>query len=161
MVVRERRRLPRAASEERRLTVGRPVVWSHLMCESCGVIFRVKPCMVRRGRRFCSVTCRHLLCPPPSQFGNRHAWKGNDAGRNAMHYRARLLTESIPTCQRCGSRAQLTHHIDENPWNNTPENLERLCRRCHIAHHRAALDRGRSQRVKASKTPADTAVGGA
>jgi hypothetical protein len=57
----------------------------------------------------------------------------------AMYYRARQLTADVRDCQRCDAAAQVTHHRDENPRNNTPTNLERLCRPCHVAHHRAQV----------------------
>jgi hypothetical protein len=46
---------------------------------------------------------------------------------------------AIDRCKRCEAQAEVTHHIDENPWNNAPSNLERLCRSCHIEHHRPGL----------------------
>ena len=44
-------------------------------------------------------------------------------------------------CQRCGRYVGLTrnaevHHRDHDPGNNAERNLETLCKRCHIAHHR-------------------------
>ena len=40
-------------------------------------------------------------------------------------------------CERCGSTRNVdVHHKDRNHLNNTPENLELLCRSCHMKEHR-------------------------
>jgi hypothetical protein len=39
-------------------------------------------------------------------------------------------------CNRCAEPAVLTHHKDENRYNNEDSNLEALCKRCHQIHHR-------------------------
>lgn len=121
--------------------MGRPVVWTTLVCPQCGATFTTKPCKARHGRRFCSVACRSQAHPPPVKRGNQHAFRGDQAKRMALYYRARQLTKHIPQCNRCDAPAQVTHHRDENWRNNALENLERLCRRCHVAHHEPALDR--------------------
>lgn len=126
--------------------MARPVVWAPLRCPQCQCEFQVKPCDVRAGRRFCSVTCRTLACPPPRRPGNQHAFRGDAAGRQAMHYRARQLTKGTDVCQRCPRAAQVTHHRDGNPRNNALSNLERLCRRCHVNHHRADLQQARERK---------------
>ena len=50
-----------------------------------------------------------------------------------------LLEESgknLYVCERCGRSAKCqVHHKDGNPWNNTPNNLVVLCRRCHEEIH--------------------------
>lgn len=52
-------------------------------------------------------------------------------------YRAIKLREE---CERCGSTSHLlTHHKDEDRYNNAPENLECLCKKCHQNHHRKPL----------------------
>ncbi|MGR2681598.1 HNH endonuclease signature motif containing protein [Chromobacterium haemolyticum] len=39
-------------------------------------------------------------------------------------------------CERCGSTETLQrHHKDRNPANNSPENVEILCLKCHKADH--------------------------
>ena len=60
------------------------------------------------------------------------AWKGDnvknvDAGRK----RARKLFD-LSLCNKCGKSGIDRHHKDGNPLNNTPENVEILCRRCHM-----------------------------
>ena len=39
------------------------------------------------------------------------------------------------TCQRCGGRAVMVHHADQNPANNDPSNLMPMCRDCHETFH--------------------------
>lgn len=122
--------------------MGRHVVWTSLVCERCQQPFRVKPCQAP-GRRFCSAMCRSLALPPPKMFGNQHASKGDQAGKMAMHYRARKAMATVALCNRCPVPAEVVHHRDENPRNNDPANLERLCRPCHINHHRPQLEAGK------------------
>jgi hypothetical protein len=48
-------------------------------------------------------------------------------------------------CERCASKSNLVvHHRDRNRQNNTLDNLETLCRLCHIQEHRE--DVAKSQR---------------
>ena len=43
-------------------------------------------------------------------------------------------------CQRCGMYGRLeVHHRDGDPGLNTLDNLETLCRSCHIRHHAPAV----------------------
>lgn len=40
------------------------------------------------------------------------------------------------SCENCGSASQLgVHHKDEDRTNNSPENLQTLCAKCHTSHH--------------------------
>lgn len=53
-----------------------------------------------------------------------------------VHYHARNL---LPNgfCEICGSEKNVdVHHKDSNPQNNNPDNLQRLCRSCHMKVHR-------------------------
>ncbi len=52
------------------------------------------------------------------------------------HYHARKICPKGP-CVTCGKSGRTdVHHKDENWRNNSPENLARLCRSCHIKAHR-------------------------
>lgn len=66
-------------------------------------------------------------------IGNKNAWKGEAAGRWAMHKRAAKHRKE--NCERCGAPGQVVHHRDENPANNADDNFETLCRACHLLHH--------------------------
>ena len=51
--------------------------------------------------------------------------------------RRRLNHERGSLCQACqSSKADVIHHIDENPQNNSLENLQLLCSDCHRAVHK-------------------------
>jgi len=56
--------------------------------------------------------------------------------------RARKILEALspPRCAICGrvpeERLVEVHHLDDNPWNNNPDNLQWLCRGCHTREHR-------------------------
>ena len=65
-----------------------------------------------------------------------------DAGWYASHNSARNINRLIKnnnadTCEICGKIGKMDiHHIDENPQNNNPDNLQVLCRSCHMKIHR-------------------------
>lgn len=53
------------------------------------------------------------------------------------HYHARKISPPGP-CIKCGFMGQTDVHHKDGDWqNNSPENLERLCRSCHIREHRS------------------------
>ncbi len=76
-------------------------------------------------RKFCSISCsvsHQHATPAPSPAASRK--------------RAQLLKE--PWCDACGTTSNLdAHHIDQNPMNNAPENIQTLCGRCHGFWHGA------------------------
>ena len=51
-------------------------------------------------------------------------------------YREAQKRFQLGTCELCGLvPANQRHHVDRNPLNNSPENVKRLCQRCHIFVH--------------------------
>lgn len=40
------------------------------------------------------------------------------------------------SCEKCGSKTEIIHHIDGNSNNNAPENLMPLCIACHAEIHK-------------------------
>lgn len=67
-------------------------------------------------RRWCSLKCRRVERPPQGPVAYRQFLK--------------------PSCEKCNSENHLlVHHKDENRQNNSPGNLETLCRACHQAEH--------------------------
>ena len=110
---------------------------------------------MQTGRRHCSVAgCRELVSfgrcaaheaqylakrqrypdtrPPASKRGYGAAWT---ARRASM-----LARPEHQLCARCYSRgrvvsADVVHHVDHDQHNNSPENLQALCRTCHEVHH--------------------------
>ncbi len=52
--------------------------------------------------------------------------------------RRRAMERENFTCQYCGHRAekyQIAHHLDENPKNNSLENLSVICQVCNLVMH--------------------------
>ncbi len=70
-------------------------------------------------------------------------WKGGPKARHRLRYRdikAQALERDSYRCMRCKSREQLVvHHIvsekDRPDLLHDLENLETLCRACHMRHH--------------------------
>ncbi len=79
-------------------------------------------------RKFCSRSCMGLT------FDRRHS---QQVGWSAAHSVARSIVPKGP-CSRCGKpEGRDVHHKDHNHLNNSPSNLERICRSCHVREHRA------------------------
>jgi len=98
-------------------------------CAECGSIFerkrfasgRLEDFLAFSRRRYCSLSCAN------SQS------KGGDS-RTRWHARAQQHCKS--SCESCGSiRALHVHHCDENWRNNSPDNLQTLCKSCHRSWH--------------------------
>lgn len=80
-------------------------------------------------KRFCSNKCKGLsiASKPLSERSKEYS---------CTHYHARRLVPIGP-CRKCGKEnASDVHHIDGDHTNNVLDNLERLCRSCHLRHHR-------------------------
>jgi hypothetical protein len=67
----------------------------------------------------------------PRRGPEHGSWKGDAATKKAGRLRARNLYKLGP-CEHCGKPATDRHHKDDNPLNNHPDNVEILCRRCHM-----------------------------
>lgn len=74
-------------------------------------------------------TRKPVLCPS----------KGDRLQRKRGHYKAKKLYP-LGNCEICGARAVDRHHRDGNPENNAPQNIERLCRRCHMVADGRLMD---------------------
>lgn len=115
--------------------MGRPFL-SRPLCPQCG-----NPCK-RLDRTFCSNQCRakhYSGKPRPDMIGNQHSFRGNEATTWAHYKRMQKLCPPAP-CIYCGSLGNnIIHHIDHNPKNTVSDNLIRICRSCHINHHRKDL----------------------
>lgn len=66
-----------------------------------------------------------------------HHWLGDQVSKKGGRTRALRTYRSIGPCEECGAVKTERHHKDENPANNDPGNIAILCRRCHMAAHRA------------------------
>lgn len=92
-------------------------------CESCGTLLSRKLNVYRR--KYCNQQCMAKAFTKTPKDKPSGRWQ-------AQHL--------YPThhCERCGIvRDELhRHHLDQNPTNNAPENIQVLCRACHHAVHR-------------------------
>jgi len=79
-------------------------------------------------RKYCDQVCMGRA------FDQRHS---AEVGWSTAHYHARKMVP-IGCCSRCAKPdASDVHHKDGNHLNNSPDNLERICRSCHnLAHNR-------------------------
>jgi 5-methylcytosine-specific restriction endonuclease McrA len=83
---------------------------------------------------------------PDYQSGEKNPfWKGGTSESNICRTVRKILEDANVdqhTCVRCGRykypSRQNIHHKDENRLNNTLENLEVLCVRCHNGHAKGA-----------------------
>lgn len=98
-------------------------------CAECGEIFnrkrfasgRLEDFQAFSRRLYCSLSCAN------SQS------KGGDS-RTRWHARAQEHRKS--SCESCDSTLELhVHHCDENWRNNSPSNLQTLCKSCHRSWH--------------------------
>ncbi len=58
-------------------------------------------------------------------------WKGDGCISQSGRSRAERWYK-IGKCDLCGRKAIDRHHKDGNPLNNNPENIQPVCRRCHM-----------------------------
>jgi hypothetical protein len=106
-------------------------------CERCGSRMRRKRFNGRledmgafKRRRYCSLHCANQRDRP------KH-WE-------TYHWRARQHRKS--SCEACGSMEALhAHHVDGQPENNEPSNIQTLCVFCHNFLHATAERLGWTQ----------------
>jgi 5-methylcytosine-specific restriction endonuclease McrA len=99
-------------------------------CGACGVMMSRKrfngvleDLATFRLRRFCSLSCANTK---------------NKVGYHGLSWRARKHLKA--NCEACGSDYMLAaHHRDHNRENNTPENIQTLCVKCHARLHHGTL----------------------
>lgn len=60
-----------------------------------------------------------------------YAWKGDEAQPETKRQRLRRRT-ILHDCERCGAPATDRHHKDGDTGHNDADNIEQLCRRCHM-----------------------------
>src|SRR5688572_3794520 len=88
---------------------------------------RLEDLGVFKRRKYCSLACANSRARPSH-------WE-------TFHWRARKHRKS--SCEACGSTAKLhAHHVDGQPENNSPENIQTLCKDCHAFLHATAERRG-------------------
>src|SRR3990167_3334608 len=98
-------------------------------CLWCNVSFSVKVAEINRGNgKFCSLSCS-------AYYRNKNVPRStNPKHMNAVARRTwkRRHNDAEPLCRICAKKADI-HHIDGNPANNDPNNLDRLCRSHHAS----------------------------
>lgn len=105
--------------------------WSN--CPVCGDQFRVT------GGSHGKKSCGKKACT--SELMSRAGFQGDNVTPHGARGRAKKV-KPIDQCERCGSEEQIErHHRDRDPYNNTPENVEVLCKPCHVAEHATGLCR--------------------
>jgi hypothetical protein len=78
-------------------------------------------------RKFCDQRC--MAAAFDARPTNGTSWA-------TTHHHARKLV-APGACSRCGRPdAMDVHHADGNHQNNSPSNLSRICRSCHVKEHR-------------------------
>ena len=83
-------------------------------------------------RKFCDRVCWGKETEKRKKSPNQKP----DVKWSAAHRKARNICPK-GDCQKCGKPdAKDVHHRDGNFRNNSPENLERICRSCHLKEHR-------------------------
>jgi hypothetical protein len=86
-----------------------------MCCQRCGG-------PLRTGRKYCSYVCKYAASKRP-------ATTHTQSRRNASKAVGAV-------CEACPSTKDLmVHHVDINPLNNSPENLQTLCNKCHTRWH--------------------------
>lgn len=97
-------------------------------CAGCGGRFEVRHATAR----YCSRECANRYAPRrPSKGPAHYRWKGDAASVASKRARAQ---KAIPLggCERCDRPAVDRHYRDGDPGNGAAENVERLCRGCHM-----------------------------
>jgi hypothetical protein len=100
------------------------------VCVTCGIPFPVLSKYVKRGEgRCCSKSCSAKQA------------RANDSpavSTASLNAKARLIyieRSGMPSCNHCGTVPADVHHLNENLYDNSPENLAAMCRSCHVAYH--------------------------
>lgn len=89
-------------------------------------------CRVSTRCRSCEGKARIVEARSTRKWGeDHHAWKGDNARRETKHKRARRRYLLGP-CEQCDKQGTERHHKDNDPGNNTKENVMIVCRRCHM-----------------------------
>lgn len=108
-------------------------------CLNCSITFDYNP--YHKKGKYCSNMCRqeYIRSKYISEWKTGLVSGGNSY--NLSHYvRNYLLEETQHKCSKCGWSQVNIHtgnvpleidHIDDNPFNHSPDNLQVLCPNCH------------------------------
>jgi predicted nucleic acid-binding Zn ribbon protein len=126
----------------------------HGLCMKCGGQI---PSDKYRNAKYCSAKCRSayisykwrvkngLIKKPGVGSGGNQWGEDNHQFKNGIGtYNANAFKHYGRICNRCKTEENLlVHHIDEDRTNNSLDNLEVLCKRCHQNHHCIRDEQGR------------------
>jgi endogenous inhibitor of DNA gyrase (YacG/DUF329 family) len=113
-------------------------------CPSCQNQFEDSPS--RKARKFCSVECKNTERLSDKQRREKAKAaqilkRGNNSSRRLRNW---IFKVKEAKCQSCGYDKRKycidLHHIDNNPNNNTVENIAILCVMCHRELHKGDLE---------------------
>ena len=117
-------------------------------CEQCGKFTEASPSRRKMKKKFCSLECRTACRIDTKQRRQRQKAsavlkRGYNGSRQTRKY---LFKIKDKVCEICGYNEYDfcldIHHIDENPNNNTLENLAILCAFCHKKLHKGVVKLG-------------------
>jgi hypothetical protein len=106
-----------------------------------GVSVQIKSLSSLLGRDLSSIVTRAKMLgltrrdrPKPYRRGLQlHRWKKGLKNLDQHRRRARKLFPELADCEMCNAAPAVDrHHKDNNPCNNEPSNIARLCRKCHM-----------------------------
>lgn len=113
-------------------------------CLNCGNEFIVFPCEIRRGRKYCSSSCRSIYSQREGGFNQKsklvkhdgyiRAWSpSHPKNTNGYVLEHRLVLEA--KLGRYLDVSEIVHHINGIKTDNAPSNLELLTAQDHGKHH--------------------------
>ena len=84
---------------------------------------RLESRRIFEARKFCDQRCMALNMQ-------------KDVCTSESHSRVKASRTASSNCELCGAAGRLhVHHVDNNPLNNSPDNLRTLCPSCHRKCH--------------------------
>ncbi len=116
------------------------------VCIKCG---NEVPQTKYKNAKYCSSKCRSAYIayrhrvkqglikkPGVGSGGNQWAENNSNYKTGSTSYKRNTFNFKEKKCERCCSLEHiLVHHKDENRLNNSLDNLEVLCKKCHQEHH--------------------------
>jgi hypothetical protein len=92
------------------------------ICNWCKTEYKSK----RRSKQFCSKKCF-------SEWMSKERIGEKNPHFNNVWRQYHRIMKDIKSCKNCGRKYNLeTHHLDGNRHNQDPNNLIKVCRRCHM-----------------------------
>lgn len=135
-------------SPECKIAAKPPRVLQDRICPFCGDTFSPK---ISR-TQFCSNSCADAAHSVRMRGeGNSHFKTGTSYAKWFTEMRLLVMDRDERRCVICQQEEEISqviwrgqtvnrtnlrvHHVNDDPTNNTPENLVTLCQKCHVVHH--------------------------